>query len=80
MANADEFDLTIKGRGGHASQPENSIDPVVVGTQIINQLQTIVSRVTSPLDPVVISTTKFHAGTINNIIPDTATLEEASGP
>ncbi|MFD2762193.1 M20 metallopeptidase family protein [Lentibacillus juripiscarius] len=74
MANADEFDLTIKGRGGHASQPENSIDPVVVGTQIINQLQTIVSRVTSPLDPVVISTTKFHAGTINNIIPDTATL------
>ncbi|MCC5890336.1 MAG: amidohydrolase [Alkalibacterium sp.] len=73
-ANSDSFDVTIKGRGGHASQPENSIDPVMIGAQIISQLQTLVSRVTSPLDSLVISTTNFHAGSAKNIIPDTAEL------
>lgn len=73
-ANSDTFDLVIKGRGGHASQPENTVDPVGVGNQILNQFQTIVSRITSPLDSVVISTTNFHAGTAKNIIPDTAVL------
>lgn len=73
-ANSDTFDVMIKGRGGHASQPENSIDPVMIGAQIISQLQTLVSRVTSPLDSLVISTTNFHAGSAKNIIPDTAEL------
>ncbi|GAB2481809.1 amidohydrolase [Alkalibacterium psychrotolerans] len=73
-ANSDTFDVIIKGRGGHASQPENSIDPVMIGAQIISQLQTLVSRVTSPLDSLVISTTNFHAGSAKNIIPDTAEL------
>ncbi|WP_156291911.1 M20 metallopeptidase family protein [Oceanobacillus salinisoli] len=74
-SNSDTFELVIKGKGGHAAMPENSIDPVIVGTQIVNQFQTIVSRITSPLDSVVISTTKFHAGSAKNIIPDTAVLE-----
>lgn len=73
-ANSDTFDVLIKGRGGHASQPENSIDPVMIGAQIISQLQTLVSRVASPLDSLVISTTNFHAGSAKNIIPDTAEL------
>lgn len=73
-ANSDTFDVIIKGSGGHASQPENSIDPVMIGAQVINQLQTLVSRVVSPLDSLVISTTNFHAGSAKNIIPDTAEL------
>lgn len=73
-ANSDQFDILIKGKGGHASQPENSVDPVMIGAQIINQLQTLVSRVASPLDSLVISTTNFHAGSAKNIIPDTAEL------
>ncbi|MBP2077055.1 amidohydrolase [Oceanobacillus polygoni] len=74
-SNSDTYDLLIKGKGGHASQPEDAIDPIVIGTQIINQFQTIVSRITSPLDSVVISTTQFHAGSATNVIPDTATLQ-----
>ncbi|MFC3418977.1 M20 family metallopeptidase [Salinicoccus hispanicus] len=74
-SNSDSFDLRIQGSGGHASQPENAIDPIIIGGQILNQFQTIVSRITSPLDSVVISTTKFHAGSAKNIIPDTAMLE-----
>ncbi|GAB3057241.1 M20 family metallopeptidase [Salinicoccus sesuvii] len=74
-SNSDSFDLRIQGSGGHASQPENAIDPITIGGQILNQFQTIVSRITSPLDSVVISTTKFHAGSAKNIIPDTAMLE-----
>ena len=74
-SNSDRFRLKIQGKGGHASQPENSIDPVIVGNQIINQFQTIVSRMTSPLDSAVISTTNFHAGgDALNIIPDSAEL------
>ncbi|MFC3038712.1 M20 family metallopeptidase [Virgibacillus xinjiangensis] len=73
-SNSDTFDLLIRGKGGHASQPENSIDPVVIGAQVIEKFQAIVSRATSPLDSVVISTTTFHAGSATNIIPDTARL------
>ncbi|SEI89774.1 amidohydrolase [Bhargavaea ginsengi] len=75
MANSDTFDLTIQGRGGHAAEPEFSVDPIVVGAKIIDHFQTIVSRITSPLDSVVISTTNFHSGTAKNIIPDKAVLE-----
>ncbi|MFC2947041.1 amidohydrolase [Virgibacillus sediminis] len=73
-SNSDTFDLVIQGRGGHASQPENSIDPVVIGAQVIEKFQTIVSRMSSPLDSIVISTTKFQAGSATNIIPDKARL------
>lgn len=73
-SNSDGFELVIQGSGGHASQPELTVDPVIIGTQIINQFQAIVSRITSPLDSVVISTTNFHAGSAKNIIPDTAQL------
>ncbi|WP_067726042.1 M20 metallopeptidase family protein [Oceanobacillus damuensis] len=73
-SNSDTYDLVIKGKGGHAALPDSTIDPIIVGNQIISQFQTIVSRITSPLDSVVISTTTFHAGTAKNIIPDTAVI------
>jgi amidohydrolase len=74
MAATDEFTITVEGRGGHAAQPHRTIDPVVVGAQLVNALQTIVSRGTDPLDSVVLSVTQFHAGDAHNIIPQKAEL------
>jgi hippurate hydrolase len=74
MASADEFEITITGRGGHAALPHKTIDPVLIGSQIIGALQSIVSRNANPLESMVISVTQFHAGTTNNVIPQTAAL------
>lgn len=74
MASADGFTLTIHGKGGHAAYPHNTVDPIVVGTQIVSALQTLVSREISPLSPAVVSVTQFHTGTAFNIIPETAEL------
>jgi hippurate hydrolase len=74
MASGDRLNITIEGRGGHASQPNKTIDPVVVGAQLIMALQTIVSRSVDPLEAAVISVCQFHAGSANNIIPNTAKL------
>ncbi|MFV0281089.1 MAG: M20 aminoacylase family protein [Rhodoblastus sp.] len=74
MASADRFGVEIAGRGGHAAMPQNCIDPIVAGAQIINALQTIASRNVGPVDSVIVSVTQFHAGSANNIIPQTAHL------
>jgi hippurate hydrolase len=74
MASSNEFYLTVKGKGGHAAQPHKCIDPVLIGVQIAQAWQTIVSRRTSPLDTAVLSLTQFHAGTATNVIPDEAKL------
>lgn len=74
MASADLFEIRIRGRGGHAAMPHHAVDPVVVGAQMVNALQTIASRTADPLDSVVISVTRFHAGTADNVIPDDAVL------
>ncbi|UXN62454.1 M20 aminoacylase family protein [Phyllobacterium zundukense] len=74
MAATDEFTIIVEGRGGHAAQPHRTIDPIVIGSQLVNALQTIVSRGTDPLDSVVLSVTKFHAGDAHNIIPQRAEL------
>ncbi|MCY4394634.1 MAG: M20 family metallopeptidase, partial [Rhodospirillaceae bacterium] len=74
MASADLFEIRIRGRGGHAAMPHYAIDPVVVGAQMVNALQTIASRTNDPLDSVVVSVTQFHAGTADNVIPDEAVL------
>ncbi|MGG7619017.1 amidohydrolase [Bacillus coreaensis] len=74
-ANSDRFDITIKGKGGHASTPESAIDPLLIGAQVVTNLQQIVSRNTSPLDQVVVSVTNFQAGTgAYNVIPDSVKL------
>lgn len=75
MANVDEFELTIHGQGGHAAYPQATIDPVVIGAQLVNALQTIVSRNSTPTEPLVLSVTNFNAGTgATNVIADSAVL------
>jgi len=74
MASTDEFTITVDGRGGHAAQPHKTVDPIVIGSQIVNALQTIASRTVDPLASVVVSVTKFNAGFAHNIIPEQATL------
>jgi amidohydrolase len=76
MAASDWFTIKIKGKQTHGSTPWTGIDPVMVGTQIINGFQTIVSRQEDlSLAPVVISVGKFNAGVRPNIIPEEAILE-----
>jgi hippurate hydrolase len=75
MAAADRFTITITGKGGHAAKPHMTIDPVVVGSQIVLALQTIASRTADPLDSIVVSTCVFEAGSAYNVIPQTATLK-----
>ncbi len=74
-ANSDRFDITIQGKGGHASTPNSSVDPVAIGAQVISSLQHIVSRNADPLEKLVVSVTNFHGGTgAYNVIPDRAQL------
>lgn len=74
MAGSGVFEITVRGRGGHAAVPQSCVDPVYVGAQIVNAFQSIVSRYNDPLDPLVVSVTKFNAGSARNIIPETAVL------
>jgi amidohydrolase len=73
-ANTDDFWIRIQGRGGHAAHPEVTLDPVLIGAHIVLALQSLVSRRTSPTDPVVASICQFHAGSATNVIPDGAVL------
>jgi hippurate hydrolase len=74
MAATANIDIKIEGHGGHAARPHKCIDSVMVGTQVINALQQIVSRNVDPLDSAVISICEFHAGEARNVIPQTAAL------
>jgi len=74
MAQPDAFDITIKGKGGHAAAPHQADDPIVAGSYLVTQLQTLVSRHVSPLDSAVVTVTQFHAGSAYNVIPSTAEL------
>ena len=73
-AAADRFTVRIHGRGGHASRPHMAIDPVMIGSQIVVALQSLVARSIDPADLVVVSVTQFHAGTAFNVIAEEATL------
>lgn len=75
MASSDTFDIIIKGAGCHAAMPHKGIDPIVVGSMIVQALQNISSRECSPTDSVVVSVTCFNAGTAYNIIPGSAELK-----
>ena len=75
FASADEFDLTIRGRGGHGAMPHLAFDPVVGGAYFVTLLQTIVSREIAPKDPAVFTVGKFEAGTTFNVIPDEAKMK-----
>ncbi len=70
MAAFDIFELTIKGKGGHAAMPHLATDPVIIGTKVVDAYQSIVSRIVDPNEPAVLSVTQFHAGDAYNVIPD----------
>jgi amidohydrolase len=75
MAATDSFRLLLRGRGGHAAKPNETIDPVVASAQLVLALQTLVSRETDPVDQAVISITSIHGGTAYNIIPEEVELK-----
>lgn len=74
MAAADEFRITVKGKGGHAAYPQTCRDPMPCALAIGQALQTVVSRNTDPLAALVVSLTMIHGGTASNIIPETVEM------
>ena len=74
MAGAEIFQIKLTGRGGHGALPHQTVDPVATAAQIVNALQTIVSRNVNPLQSAVVSVTRFQAGETFNVIPQTAEL------
>jgi hippurate hydrolase len=75
LASADRIVATVRGRGGHASEPHMSLDPIPVAAELILALQTAVTRRIDVFDPAVVSITRVTGGTTNNIIPDKVELE-----
>ncbi len=72
MAASDTLEVTVHGRGGHASRPQHAADPIPAACEIVTALQTMVTRRFDVFDPVVITVGSFHAGTTDNVIPDAA--------
>lgn len=75
MAAADELFIKIKGKGGHGARPQNTVDPIVLASEVVLALQTVVSRGLNPFQPVVLTIGKIEGGTAQNIIPDEVRLE-----
>jgi hippurate hydrolase len=74
-ANVDSVNITVRGVGGHGAYPHKTKDPIVLSAEIINALQTIVSRENNPLDPVVVTVGSIHGGTKHNIIADEVKMQ-----
>ena len=74
MAAADMFTLVIRGSGGHAARPQNTVDPIALSAQVIAAVQQVVSRRLDPTEPGVITIGTIHGGTVNNVIPDTVEM------
>lgn len=74
MAAADRFHLVIHGKGGHGAKPHDTVDPIVIGAQIVTALQTLVARAVDPTHEAVVTVGTFKAGEAFNVIPDTAEL------
>jgi amidohydrolase len=74
MAGASVFTIHIHGKGGHAASPHQTHDPVLCAAHLITQLQSVVSRNVPPLESAVVSVTMVHAGTADNVIPETVEL------
>ncbi|MBM3730627.1 MAG: amidohydrolase [Actinobacteria bacterium] len=75
MASSDRMTITVTGAGGHASEPHRTGDPVPVACEIVQALQTMVTRRIDAFDPAIVTVTKINAGTAYNVIPETAVLE-----
>lgn len=74
MASTDEIHIRIKGKGGHAALPHQTIDPIAIAAETIVALQQVVSRRSNPISPSVLSFGKIAGGTVNNVIPDEVEL------
>jgi amidohydrolase len=74
MASTNEFDITVQGVGGHAAMPHLGADPVLTAVQIVQGLQSIVTREKDPARSAVLSVTQIHAGRASNVIPDEASI------
>ena len=75
LSAADSIKITVYGRGGHGSMPQNTIDPVVLAAMIVVRLQTVVSREIAPSQTAVLTVGSSQAGTKSNVIPDRAVLQ-----
>ncbi len=75
FAGVKTCEITVFGKGGHGAYPEKCIDPIVIASRIVLDLQTIVSREISPLEPIVVTVGSIHGGTRPNIIPDEVKME-----
>ncbi len=75
MAGAEEFKITVRGKGGHGAIPHQAVDPVLAAAQIVNAVQSIPSRNVSPLHAVVVSVTMIHGGEAFNVIPSEVKME-----
>ena len=75
MANIDMIDITIRGVGSHGAQPHKGRDPIVVSAEVINNLQTLVSRTIDPVETGVVTVGSIHGGSKHNIIPDKVELQ-----
>jgi amidohydrolase len=74
MARPDEFKIEVIGKGGHAASPHQAVDPIVMASQIVNQLQTIVSRNVNPTESAVVTVGRIRGGSAHNIIPEKVEL------
>jgi amidohydrolase len=75
LASADSFNIHVRGRGGHGAMPHMSVDPILVASEIVVALQSLVSREVSPFEPAVVTVGSFHGGTARNVITDEVVLE-----
>jgi amidohydrolase len=75
LANVDSVDIQVRGVGGHGAYPHTTRDPIVLASQIVTALQTLVSREMNPTEDAVVTVGSFHAGTKHNIISDEARLQ-----
>lgn len=74
MASADVLRIRVTGKGGHASAPHLALDPIPIACEIVQAIQTMVTRKVDPFDPAVVTVAQITAGTTNNVIPETATI------
>ena len=74
-ANVDSVDVTVRGVGGHGAYPHKTKDPIVLAAEMVNDWQTIASRESNPLDPIVVTVGSIHGGTKRNIIPDEVKMQ-----
>jgi amidohydrolase len=74
MGSVDKFDISVRGRGGHAAMPQEAVDPILAAAHVVTALQSMVSRATDPFDQLVVSVTQLRSGDAFNVIPETAQL------